>query len=123
MADNEKGFDDLERLLAKGRRQSGQMPAGLSQRILADADRVQAGFGSVPAAQAAARPGFWSQVMSALGGWPAMGGLATACAAGIWIGLASPSFLPVLDGFVAQDSPDIDLIDIDGLAMALLEEG
>ena len=126
MADNDNGlgdFDDLERLFAKGRRESGQMPERLSRQILADADRVQAGFAFAPAPQAVAKPGLWSQAMSALGGWPALGGLATACAAGIWIGLAPPSFLPDLDGFIAQDSQDIDLIDMDGLVLALSEEG
>jgi hypothetical protein len=123
MTDNDKVFDDLERLFAKGRRESEQMSAGLSQRILADADRVQAGFASASAPQAVARPGVWSQALSALGGWPALGGLVTAGAAGIWIGLAPPSFLPDLDVFIAQDSQDIDLIDMDGLVLALSEDG
>ncbi|MFS4582530.1 hypothetical protein [Phaeobacter sp. C3_T13_0] len=33
-------------------------------------------------------------LLAGLGGWPALGGLATASAAGLWIGLAPPSFLP-----------------------------
>ena len=123
MADNDKVFDDLERLFAKGRRGSAQMSAGLTQRILADADRVQAGFAPVSAPQAVARPGLWSQALSALGGWPALGGLVTAGAAGIWIGLAPPSFLPDLDEFITLDSQDIDLIDMDGLVLALSEDG
>jgi len=121
MADKHEDFDDLERLFEQGRREAGQLPEELSRRIMADAMRVQAGF-STPT-QAVAEPGPWAQFVAALGGWPAMGGLATACAAGVWIGLAAPSFLPDLGGFVAQDSSDIDLIDLDGLVMALSEEG
>jgi len=123
MADEHEDFDDLERLLAQGRREAGQMPKDLSQRILHDAMRVQAEFSAPAPAQAVSVPSAWAQFVAALGGWPAMGGLATACAAGVWIGFAAPSFLPDLSGFVALDSSDIDLIELDGLVLAMSEEG
>ncbi len=34
------------------------------------------------------------EMLAALGGWPAMAGLAVACATGIWFGAAAPSGLP-----------------------------
>lgn len=43
-------------------------------------------------------PGLWPQLKAALGGWAGMTGLATACAAGLWIGISPPTALDVLWG-------------------------
>lgn len=124
MAEADNNNDDLERLFARARQGAGRMPQGLSQRILADADQIQAGFSGVGTGQMPARGrGPWAQVLTALGGWPAMGGLAAACAAGVWIGLAPPSFLPDPAGLVTGAGGDIDLIDVNELFAALPEEG
>ncbi|MBE9639936.1 hypothetical protein IQ782_24070 [Salipiger pacificus] len=32
----------------------------------------------------------WREALRVFGGWPALAGLAAACAAGVWIGVASP---------------------------------
>lgn len=121
MADTDKHNDRLDLLFAQAQRDPGQVPPGLTQRILADAEQVQAGLaGPVKMAR---RPGPWRQFLSALGGWPTIGGLVTACAAGVWIGLAPPSFLPDPALLVLGGSADIDLIGMDGLVAALAEEG
>ena len=57
----------------------------------------------VPETRAAARRGGWRDILGGLGGWPAMAGLAAACAAGVWIGVAAPegsmsTLLPVSAG-------------------------
>ena len=69
----------LDDLFAQARQLAPVPDAALTARVLADAARP------VPVP----RPpqSFWAQ----LGGWPALGGLATATIAGIWIGIASPS--------------------------------
>jgi hypothetical protein len=35
--------------------------------------------------------GTWGQIRQALGGWTGLGGLVTACAVGLWVGVAQPS--------------------------------
>ena len=58
----------------------------LMARVLADAARVQ----DAPV-QAAPRPGIWAQISAALGGWPAMSGVALAGVAGLWVGMSPPA--------------------------------
>lgn len=41
----------------------------------------------------------WSQFMSVIGGWPALGGVAAAGVTGLWLGLAPTA---TLDGFAAD---------------------
>lgn len=121
MTDLNKEIADLETLFADARQGGVQMPSGLMDRIIADADQIQAGFAQQPDRGRA--PGLWAQIMQSLGGWPAMGGLAAACAAGVWIGLAPPSFLPDPAGYVFETGADLDLIGVDQLALAMAEEG
>ncbi len=69
------------------------MPQALADRMVTDALEVQAGRAAAGAIVPRG-PGIWAQLRGALGGWAGMGGLATACATGLWIGLAPPAFLP-----------------------------
>ncbi len=66
----------------------------LLARVMADATAVQAGFAPAPVAARPRGMGLWRELLRALGGWPAMGGLATAAVAGVWLGAFPPSFLP-----------------------------
>lgn len=98
---------DLERMFATARSNRDALPAALAARMLADAAEVQsAQVERVPQP----RPGIWAQLRAGLGGWTGMSGLATACAAGVWIGLAPPDFLPDPVGLVYQQQLDVDLI-------------
>lgn len=109
----------LDQAFARARETAGQMPVGLEQCILADADGIQAGFGTPEPPR---RAGLWSQLLAALGGWPTLGGLATACAAGVWIGVAPPNFLPDPVQLVLGAERYLDFADMDDLAMAMSEE-
>ncbi|MEW2911375.1 hypothetical protein [Leisingera sp. JC11] len=93
MADTDKALQELEDLFAAARSERPAVPEHLSAAILADAAREQAGFRASRPARAARQP-LWRQLIEAVGGWPAMGGLAAASAAGLWIGVAPPSFVP-----------------------------
>ncbi|WP_027236874.1 hypothetical protein [Leisingera caerulea] len=93
MADTDKALEELEDLFAAARSQRPGMPAPLNAAILADAAREQAGFRAAWPERAVRQP-LWRQLIEAIGGWPAMGGLAAASAAGLWIGIAPPSFVP-----------------------------
>ncbi|ARU01491.1 hypothetical protein [Yoonia vestfoldensis] len=77
--------DMLDDLFAQARQLAPVPDAALTARVLADAARP------VPVAVARPPQSFWAQLGAMLGGWPALGGLATATIAGIWIGIASPS--------------------------------
>ncbi|MGR3760203.1 hypothetical protein ACUXV3_08720 [Roseobacteraceae bacterium NS-SX3] len=120
MADTDKSLQDLEDLFADVRAQPAELPPGLARAILADAEALQPG---TAAPEPARRPLRWRQFLRAVGGWPGMGGLAAASAAGLWVGLYPPAFLPdpvELAGFAAG-SAELPYESYD-LAMMLAEE-
>lgn len=119
MAENESDDALLEAHFAAARRTGAEMPDRLAARMLADAAREQ----RARAAPAPAAPGWFGQVLRALGGWPALGGLAAACAAGVWLGIAPPEFLPDPVGLVVQAETDLNLLDSYALSSALPEDG
>ncbi|MBY6139258.1 hypothetical protein KUV26_07385 [Leisingera daeponensis] len=93
MADESKALQELEDMFAAARADPPALPLHLNTAILADAARVQPG-GQTAANVRAERQPMWRQLIEAVGGWPALGGLTAACAAGLWIGMAPPSFVP-----------------------------
>jgi hypothetical protein len=82
---------DLESLFAEARAGRPSPSAGLTARIMADADAVQAGFRTAPVP---AKPRRWADWIAAMGGNGVLAGLATATLAGLWLGFAQPA--PVL---------------------------
>ncbi len=98
---------DLDQMFATARAERDHLPDALSARMVADATRVQEDRATT---EPVVRPGIWAQLRMSLGGWTGMGGLATACAAGVWIGLAPPDFLPDPVGLVYQQELDVDLL-------------
>lgn len=106
MADEDtSGDNELERYFRAARGDEGPAPDALVARILADAEahRVQPG-------RAGGDRGAFEAVLRALGGWPAVAGLAAASMAGIWIGAAAPDLVPQLPG--AETAPVYDLADL-----------
>lgn len=102
--------------------------AALMARILADADREQPGRRAAPAAPAAlaARLSAGARlaaIMRALGGWPAMAGLAAATLAGVWIGVSPPEGLAEAARLVLSEAGDGVLVDLDPNAAFILPEG
>ena len=105
MTDTDKSLSDmdhLEDLFAAARSEPAQLPQALQAAMLADAQQVQQDRakamvpgGSKMGLHPQKLPArLWQQFTSAVGGWPALGGLAVASLCGLWIGLAPPSFLP-----------------------------
>ena len=80
----------LEDLFANARSPAADPSSDLLARVLGDARQVQAGFGPVGSADGAG-PGLWAALLAAIGGWPALGGVATAGVAGLWLGLSPPA--------------------------------
>lgn len=76
----------LDSLLTAAQSQVVEPSPAFMARVLADADVVQAGFNAPTTAPEAT--GFsLKAVFATLGGWPAMGGLVTATAVGVWLGV------------------------------------
>ena len=75
----------LDDLFATAREEPVGVSADFMSRVLADAEVVQAGFA---ADRPVAATGFnLRSIWATLGGWPAAGGLVTATAVGVWLGL------------------------------------
>lgn len=125
MTDRIRTDTDLEALLDAARDTRPAPSEALTRRVLADAADVQAAL-TRPAApvRPRTRAGLWRQLADALGGWPGIGGLAAACAAGVWLGFAPPAALPDPVSLV-QDrvaAADLDLLGTQDLALALAQE-
>ncbi len=116
----------LEAHFDAARREDRGVPPDLAARMLADAMRVQAER-TVPDPRArsvaGAASGLVQQFMRVLGGWPALGGLVAASAAGVWIGVAPPDFLPDPVGLMVQYDTEVNMLDSYALSSVLPEEG
>ncbi|GHF50681.1 hypothetical protein [Seohaeicola zhoushanensis] len=117
----EREFDTgpLDDLFAAARAAPPALPPALAARMLADAGRVL----DERQAPRPAMPGWRAQLAEAIGGWFGVGGLAAACAAGLWIGLAPPAGLPDPVGLFGQSQTSYDLFQGSDLALALSEDG
>ena len=90
---------DLESIFAAARSGRPSPSAGLTARILADAEAVQAAFQPAPAP---VRPRRWSGWIAAMGGNGVLAGLATATLAGLWLGFAQPAPVSTLTQTVSD---------------------
>jgi len=110
---------DLGRYFEAARARAPRPSPALMDRIAADAEMVQEGFGAARAAQGeGAAPGLLRQLYHVLGGWPSATGLAAATLAGVWIGAFPPgdleSRLREAAG-LSRTSPVIDIMPGTGL--------
>ncbi len=127
MSDTDKSLnkmDHLEDLFAAARSAPTELPGPLRASLLADAQRVQEERSSArdrasETSQLLSSPQelsrqIWRQFVSAVGGWPALGGLVAASLSGLWIGLAPPSFLPdPVESFASYSSGSQVVSDLD----------
>lgn len=96
MAENDRKPDlELEAFFEAERNAAPEAEADLLARVLADAYAEQDAIApTAPARPAFRQNGGWMRgLYDALGGWPAMAGLATAAVVGVWIGFNPPSAL------------------------------
>lgn len=107
--------DDLDRLfdLARGAAPglSDPLPDALFARIMADADAAVPGVASVPVTGPVAPsvPGGWRGLVAAIGGWPAMGGLALATVVGLVIGINPPTGLSTITSGLLGETLELQL--------------
>ncbi|TCP60835.1 hypothetical protein EV663_1079 [Rhodovulum bhavnagarense] len=91
----------LEALFQVGRDTGPAPSAALLARVMDDA-MAEAGVRAAPLVVGkqtptpATRRGVIGAMLSTLGGWPSMAGLASATVAGIWIGYADPAALDIV---------------------------
>lgn len=99
------------------------VPPGMADRMVANAARARAEATGRTAARRARGPGWLGQLGAVLGGWYGAGGLAAACAAGVWIGLAPPSGLPDPGALWSDATTAWDVYETGGFLSAAAEEG
>lgn len=81
---------ELDALFEAGRERRAAPSAALMARVMEDA-MAEARAAPVPVARGRGpRRARLAGLVAALGGWPALGGLATAGLVGVWIGYAAP---------------------------------
>jgi len=102
--------DMLDDLFAQARSIDAKPSHAFLARVLADADGVQA---AMRPKQAAVPGGLWTRMLDALGGWPAVSGLAAATIAGVWIGVAPPSSMQDLTASLIGDEVSVDFFATD----------
>ena len=90
---------DLESIFAAARAERPSPSAGLTARIMADADAVQDAFRTAPVP---ARPRRWAGWIAAIGGNGVLAGLATATLAGLWLGFSQPAPVSTLTQTVSD---------------------
>lgn len=87
MADRNMSRDPLEAFFAASRKAAPQPSEALIARIVADAGAEFAAR-QTTFSRPSPRAGLGQMLLGVLGGWRAVGGLATATMAGLWIGFA-----------------------------------
>ncbi|WP_300435878.1 hypothetical protein [uncultured Mameliella sp.] len=95
----------------------GDFLARIEAQALAEQPRSSAPKPVLPSR----RPGRLAQLREALGGWVGVTGLATACAAGVLIGISSPDSLSVFWGGDAAGLGTLGVDPLSGFDLALME--
>ncbi|MEL6645494.1 MAG: hypothetical protein AAFQ79_16305 [Pseudomonadota bacterium] len=107
--------DPLDDFFEAGRAERPAPEPAFLARVLADAEAETAAR-AVPAPR---QQGRLRAILNGLGGWPTLAGLATATAAGVWIGVALPDVTGTLVGGSGYDLNDL----LPGYGTDLLVEG
>jgi hypothetical protein len=99
----------LDDLFAQARDTTPVPSDALMARVITDADAAQ----PRPVAASVTRPGVVARILDAIGGWPAVSGLAMATVAGIWVGVAPPASVQDMTAAMMGDELSIDLFATD----------
>ncbi|MBS9716987.1 hypothetical protein ACFFUT_08840 [Pseudohalocynthiibacter aestuariivivens] len=110
----EEKFDSgaLEGLFDLARTEKHVPSSDLIVRVLADADTEQAVCRVTSSKPSEARESRLAVVFRAIGGWPAIAGMATATVAGIWIGLSPPATLEDISSSILTGETDAYLSEL-----------
>lgn len=109
MTDKDTDFQGLEAFFQAAQQDAATPDDAFLARLTQQALDTQAGFAAPDAPQETARrPGRLAQFLAAIGGWPAMAGLATAGIAGLWIGAVPPAFVQTFTASVGSSDATTD---------------
>ena len=115
---------ELDALFSAARADAPEPSQELMARVLAQAVAAQPQPQPVRGMHRRGWRARLADLHQALGGWPAMGGLATACAAGVWLGFAPPADWADPVTLVLQNTVEVDMFHGEDLRLALsIEEG
>lgn len=123
MAGTDREEMDLEELFAEARRLQPRPSDDLVARLLADAEvatseRTPARPRPVLSPAPRPRPGWLASLAHALGGWPALGGLAASTVLGLLLGVAQPAGLATLPAALWGEQVSVSLgLDVDPLSL------
>ncbi len=95
-----------------------EVPDHLMNAVMMDAARLQPRV-----AAAMPRQSLWDTFLDLIGGWPAVGGLAAAGVAGVWLGAAPPVGLESAAASLLGETEAIDLWGTDVLSSFEIGEG
>jgi len=119
MTDDKLTEDELDALFHAAQHEPQTPSPEWLARVVDDAARELA-LASRPAPRVSLR----AQMSSALGGWQGLGGMAVACAAGLWIGLSPPALLGDPVGDALSNESAVDMLSASPFEFAsLLDEG
>ncbi|MBR9652867.1 hypothetical protein [Thalassovita aquimarina] len=107
----ERDVDNLDIFFDAARRQVPDPSPDFMQRVLDDALAEQRRLAGRKAPRRAG-PGRLRQFVAAIGGWPAVAGLATASVAGLWIGVNPPSAVSMTAEAYLNSGADAYLVDL-----------
>ncbi len=108
MREFDEADGELDRLFDLARGVAPPVSDDLMARILADANAAVA-VPVHPPAVASPSPGGWRGWVEAIGGWPAMGGLALATVVGVVIGINPPSGLSSITSGILGETVELQL--------------
>ena len=115
---------DLDDLLAAEAANPAKASAALLDRVIADADIIADGRARMTHPDnLAPRAGLMDSLLAAIGGWPGVGGLATATVVGIWIGFAPPAAIDDLAGSYLANNDSYGFGDLMPSIDGFLDEG
>ena len=113
MTDEDDAF--LDEIFDAAQRADGTVSDALMDRVLAD-------LALVPIAPP--KETLWSGLMTAIGGWPAMGGIAMAGVIGVCVGFAPPAPVETLAADILGTTTSVSFLgDFDDLFEAELTDG
>jgi hypothetical protein len=103
---------DIDDLFAIARDETLKPSAALMERVLTDGQALQPRAPSHHRAKIAPQPGFWSMLLSAIGGGGGLAGLTTATLAGLWIGFFQPSSVSAMTDVIWSEGAAVDLVEL-----------
>ncbi|WP_373635276.1 hypothetical protein [Yoonia sp. SS1-5] len=104
----------LDAILDDARDARPQVPDALMARVLADAAAAHA----PPEPVMSNAPRGWAAIAQLLGGMPALGGLATAAVAGLWLGIAPPPVIETFSAGLFGDTVSVNILEVDDFILA-----